>query len=65
VFLLLLIPPGDPLQRRLLVQSRHARLLITGHCAFGNGTRRLCSTSCRNQLKTAAFRTRQAQAAAG
>ena len=33
VFLLLLIPLGDPLQRRPLVQSRHARLLVTGELA--------------------------------
>jgi predicted RNA-binding Zn ribbon-like protein len=30
-----------------------------------NGTRRFCSTSCQNRVKTAAFRARQAQAAAG
>jgi predicted RNA-binding Zn ribbon-like protein len=30
-----------------------------------NGTRRFCSTTCQNRVKTAAFRTRQAHAAAG
>ena len=33
--------------------------------ASRNGTRRFCSTSCQNRVKTAAFRARQAQAAAG
>ena len=32
--------------------------------ASRNGTRRFCSTSCQNRVKTAAFRARQAQAAA-
>ena len=33
--------------------------------ASRNGTRRFCSTSCQNRVKTAAFRARQAQAAVG
>jgi predicted RNA-binding Zn ribbon-like protein len=31
--------------------------------ASRNGTRRFCSTTCQNRVKTAAFRARQAQAA--
>ena len=33
--------------------------------ASRNGTRRFCSTSCQNRVKTAAFRARRAQAVAG